>query len=327
MTNLLVSICIPVYNGENYIQEAITSVLDQNLTNYELIIIDNASTDKTSEILDSINNKNVKIFKNKKNIGGIKNFNLAVKYANSKYFILLPHDDKLLPGSIKEFVKQMEINDVDLVFSSYQLIDRNSKVLKNVKISEKNTLLKSINSLKFLIKNFQPIQLAIVNTKILKKFGGFDENSGVFNDFILWSKFCLYSKGIYYISEALNQHRFHEKQTQNAYKNFDIKTLKNQYGENFSLFKLITSNYNYNLLYLLKFLKSSKKIKNYHKNCNKLIEIFIASSGATILKSLKRLKFHIFFIELIILINFFIFSKRLYISTYFKFINKLFKSK
>ena len=104
----LVSICIPVYNGETYIRQAIESVLAQTYTNFELIISDNLSTDKTLEIVDSIRDDRIKISKNKKNLGLVGNFNACIHKANGKYVKVLCCDDVLSPDAIKKEVDAFE---------------------------------------------------------------------------------------------------------------------------------------------------------------------------------------------------------------------------
>ena len=64
-----VSVCIPVYNGENYLLESINSALGQNYPDLELLIVDNCSTDKTETIVSGLNDFRVRYFRNKKNIG------------------------------------------------------------------------------------------------------------------------------------------------------------------------------------------------------------------------------------------------------------------
>ena len=89
----LISVCIPVFNGEEYILDCINSVLEQNFTNYELLIVDNCSTDGTSNIVNNINDERIRYIKNEENIGSIRNFNKCIKEAQGEYFLLLPHDD------------------------------------------------------------------------------------------------------------------------------------------------------------------------------------------------------------------------------------------
>ena len=117
-----VSVGIPVYNGENYLMQAVTSVINQNYDNFEIIIIDNASTDKTFKIMQEINNKKVRIYRNKKNIGSINNFNLCIEKSKKEFFVLLPHDDLLLPNFLNDFVQAIKDNEADFIYSSFNIV-------------------------------------------------------------------------------------------------------------------------------------------------------------------------------------------------------------
>jgi glycosyltransferase involved in cell wall biosynthesis len=97
MNSPLVSICIPVFNRESLILDAIKSAQNQSVGNIEIVVVDNASTDKTYERVyqEAIKDKRIKLHQNKFNIGALKNFYKAVEFANSKYVVLLGSDDWL----------------------------------------------------------------------------------------------------------------------------------------------------------------------------------------------------------------------------------------
>jgi glycosyltransferase involved in cell wall biosynthesis len=105
----LVSVCIPVYNGEKYIEQCINSVLSQNLKDFELLILDNCSLDSTAVIIKNIKDERIRYIKNPNNIGSINNFNKCIELAVGKYFLLLPHDDMLLHRSLEKFVDKLNI--------------------------------------------------------------------------------------------------------------------------------------------------------------------------------------------------------------------------
>jgi glycosyltransferase involved in cell wall biosynthesis len=94
-----ISIAIPVYNGENYLAEAIKSVLDQTLSDFEFVISDNASTDRTSAICRdyAASDPRVRYFRNDTNLGAAPNYNRAFEQCTGAYFKWLAHDDRLLP--------------------------------------------------------------------------------------------------------------------------------------------------------------------------------------------------------------------------------------
>jgi glycosyltransferase involved in cell wall biosynthesis len=91
---MTISICVPVYNCENYIDECLTSILNQTFTNFELLISDDCSTDNTLNILNSyLYDPRVRILKNKKNIGWVKNCNILIKESKHEYYCIIPSDD------------------------------------------------------------------------------------------------------------------------------------------------------------------------------------------------------------------------------------------
>ena len=107
-----ITIGIPVYNGEEFLEEKITSILNQDFTNFELIISDNASTDSTKEICSKFatNDKRVRFFSHEKNLGPRWNFNFILKKAKGEYFMWTATDDKILPGFYEKNIEVLEKN-------------------------------------------------------------------------------------------------------------------------------------------------------------------------------------------------------------------------
>lgn len=107
--NPLVSIGTAVYNGENYLREALDSALSQTYTNFELIISDNASTDKTEEICREYARRDSRISytRQSKNRGMFENTNFVLQKARGKYFTFLHHDDAIQSNFLAEAVDYM----------------------------------------------------------------------------------------------------------------------------------------------------------------------------------------------------------------------------
>lgn len=103
--NPLVSIVIPVYNGENYLKEAIDSALAQTYENIEIIVVNDGSVDNTESIAKSYGNK-IKYFK-KKNGGTSTALNLGIKNMKGEYFSWLSHDDMYYPNKIKRQIEEL----------------------------------------------------------------------------------------------------------------------------------------------------------------------------------------------------------------------------
>ena len=96
----LVSVGVPVYNGEAFLEDAIRSALAQTLGDLELILCDNASSDRTADICRDYvaRDPRVRYFRNARNLGAAANYNLAFSHARGRYFKWLAHDDRMLPS-------------------------------------------------------------------------------------------------------------------------------------------------------------------------------------------------------------------------------------
>ncbi len=107
-----VSIGLPVYNGENYLTSAIETLLAQTFTDFELIISDNCSTDRTQDICRSFCDRDARIryVRQAKNLGAVRNFNLVFHYARGEYFKWAAHDDVCAPAFLQRCVERLDAN-------------------------------------------------------------------------------------------------------------------------------------------------------------------------------------------------------------------------
>src|SRR5690349_581871 len=100
--NPLISICIPAYNNEAYIAETISSVLSQTYSVFEIIIVDDCSTDNTVEVVRKFNDHRIRFYQNEKNLGMHGNWNRALSLAKGEYVKLLCGDDTIFPGCLQK---------------------------------------------------------------------------------------------------------------------------------------------------------------------------------------------------------------------------------
>jgi glycosyltransferase involved in cell wall biosynthesis len=122
-----VSLGLPVYNGENFIAQAIQSLLDQDFEDFELVITDNASTDRTAEICQAFTGRDERIryFRNEHNLGAGPNFNRAFELSCGTYFKWCAHDDLISSNFLKEAVRALDENaDAVIAYPTLQGIDR-----------------------------------------------------------------------------------------------------------------------------------------------------------------------------------------------------------
>ena len=124
-----------VYNGEKYLKQAIDSILTQDFKDFEFIIVNDASTDKTAQILDKYDNARIKVLVNKKNLGLAKSLNIAIKQAKGEYIARMDDDDISLPS---RFSKQLEYlqkySDVGVLGTQIDVINDKGRIIRKHKI-------------------------------------------------------------------------------------------------------------------------------------------------------------------------------------------------
>ncbi len=126
-----VSVGIPVYNGEKFLKTAVDSVLAQDYEDFEIIISDNASKDRTAEICSEYvaADPRVRYFRNEVNIGAVPNFNRVFTLARGEFFKWLPHDDFCHPNLLRRCVEVLDRapRSVALVYPLSELVDEHGR--------------------------------------------------------------------------------------------------------------------------------------------------------------------------------------------------------
>ena len=144
----LVSIGLPVYNGENFVAEAIQCVRDQTLSNWELIICDNSSTDRTVAVCRQLADQDnrIRVYQNPRNMGVSFNYNEVFRLSHGKFFKWAAHDDLFAPRFIERCVEEFEKEErLVLVFPKLCYVDADGRVLRR-QASELSVLGSTIES-------------------------------------------------------------------------------------------------------------------------------------------------------------------------------------
>jgi glycosyltransferase involved in cell wall biosynthesis len=124
-----VSVCIPTYNGGRFIGQAIESVLRQSFFDFELVIVDDASTDGTVARIEQFNDARIRLIRNEKNLGLAANWNKAVESCSAPLVKLLCHDDVIYPSCLATQVAAMAESKVGVVCSRRDIIDEAGRVV------------------------------------------------------------------------------------------------------------------------------------------------------------------------------------------------------
>jgi len=130
----LVSIGLPVYNGERFLEAALDSILAQTFTDFEVIISDNASTDRTQAICEAYAAKDARLryYRNPSNLGAAPNFNRTVELARGKYFKWAAHDDILAPDFLQRCVEVLDQNPhVVLCYARTRIINEEGAAVQD----------------------------------------------------------------------------------------------------------------------------------------------------------------------------------------------------
>jgi glycosyltransferase involved in cell wall biosynthesis len=211
MSNPKVSVLIPAYNYAQYLPEAIESVLAQTYFDFELIIVDNCSTDNTEDIVRkySLQDQRIQYIKNQENIGMFRNYNQALLYAKGDYIKFLNADDTLLPHALDSFMTVFKkYKDIQLVTSHKQLIGEQNSIVYQKKIGHIEAEAAIISVL--LEGNWIGEPTTVMFKKNLT-LGLFDHSLLYFADIDMWLR-ILSIGNLYVINDILSTFRMHPNQ-------------------------------------------------------------------------------------------------------------------
>ena len=205
----LVTVLMPVYNGQSYLGEAIESILNQSYKNFEFLIINDGSTDKTKEIICSYSDPRIRYVENETNIRLIATLNKGILLANGEYIVRMDADDISLPQRIEKQVAFMESHPAVGVCGSGFMIFGNSERQVRYPLMHKEI---SVSML-----FFNPIchPASIWRTCIIKKHGlQFDPEYLHAEEYKFWIDFGKYAE-FANIDQVLLNYREHTLQVSN----------------------------------------------------------------------------------------------------------------
>ena len=202
-----ISVIMPVYNGERYIREAVESVLHQTFSDWELIIVNDSSTDGTEKILESFSDPRIKVLKNNRNLGSVGSRNKAFLVARGEFIAILDADDIAMPARFEEQVKFLRFHpDVGLVASLVKIIGEDGvqigRVMKDITPPEKAPM-------KILFHNFLAFSSVMMRKDAMPEIP-FDENAVPVEDVALYLKILPHSK-FATLPKVLTSYRSHDK--------------------------------------------------------------------------------------------------------------------
>jgi len=221
---LLISIILPVFNGENYLSQSIESCINQTYENIELIIIDDCSTDHTPEIIRkyALKDGRIRMFRNEKNLKLPKSLNIGHYKAKGRYMTWTSHDNLYHPEAIQKMFCALNHNFVDFVYGNMTIINSQEEHLRPVH----NAPIEDI------IFNNPIGGCFLYSRKVFEKLSGFNENLFLVEDYDFWLRTTRYFK-IFHLNEKLYFFRHHENSLSSSRKVDEAR--KSLFSENLEL--------------------------------------------------------------------------------------------
>jgi len=203
----LVSVILAAYNAEGYLREAVASILTQTFTDFEFIIIDDGSTDRTKSIIESFNDPRIKLI-SRPNKGLTPSLNEALHLAAGEFIARMDADDLSTPERLAAQVEYLNHHpDVVLLGGAYDLIDAAGRYLTTITPPDDDATLQE-----HALSGRTPIchPLAMMRRDAVLKVGGYDETFKVAQDLDLWLKLGEVGK-LAAVKDVLLQYRQHEE--------------------------------------------------------------------------------------------------------------------
>lgn len=212
-----VSVIIPTYNRAEFVQSAVTSVLNQTFVDFEVIVVDNGSTDDTKSVVECLSDERVKYYRLEKNNGVSPARNFGIKNSSAKFVAFLDDDDEWLPEKLAAQVDLIERSPsvVGCVYTGYLTVARaTNKIVNQVTPSKKGDL-----SRELCMRNcVGTASTVLLKRECMEKVGMFDESIYFGEEYDLWLRMSQ-EWHFEYIKEPLVVYYLHQT---NASSNYDV---------------------------------------------------------------------------------------------------------
>lgn len=202
-----VSVLMSVFNGEKYLRQAMESILSQTWSDFEFIIVNDASTDDSSKIIQSYNDNRIRVISNPVNIGLTKSLNIGIRHAQGEYIARQDADDISLPNRLKAQLRHFQhYPETALLGTSAYCIDGDGKIFCEA------TALANPRGRLFERNRFTHGS-TMFKTEIVRHLGGYNELFKYSQDYELWLRIAEYHK-VRNLTEVLYKQRFHSGSVQ-----------------------------------------------------------------------------------------------------------------
>ena len=245
-----VSVCIPVYNGSDYIAESINSVLAQTYEDFHLIVCDNCSTDNTEEIVRSFQDPRLTYVRNGENLGLVGNANRCLELSKGEYVCIWHHDDVMLPENLERKVHLLDDHpEIGFVHSNLILIGDSGEIVAQEIWNEDSRRDYAEDGLSVFHRYLHYLSCGrgasifigavMARRKCYEKLGGFSPELPHCNDSEMWMRMMLFYN-VACIGTPLVKYRVHPT---NASSSWGDRTSINNFKEHYLAAMIIFDKY------------------------------------------------------------------------------------
>lgn len=213
----MLTVIMPVYNAEKYLQKAIKSVLNQSFVDFNLIIVNDGSSDNSQAIIEQFNDKRLTLIINKKNKGLIVSLNEAVKLAKGKYIARMDADDICLPERFEKQITFLEKNpEIAVLATKIELINPENESIGFWDLDQNTNTPQEIK--KMMAKsNCIAHPSIVIKTEIAQKYL-YSKKQKASEDWDLWLRLLADNQKIAKLNEVLLKYRIHKNSVTQSFK-------------------------------------------------------------------------------------------------------------
>jgi glycosyltransferase involved in cell wall biosynthesis len=208
----MISICIPTYNRAKFLENLLDILINLPLPSYEIIVVDNHSTDYTCDIFKQSKYQKIKFFQNSENIGMTNNWNRCIELSSGKYIIIIHSDDSVSPDLFRNYLEAIKLHpDAGLVFSYPYIINEENEIIGIDKRLKGGLIFRGKRLYEILIPyNILSASGVLIKRDCLEKLGYFDNTLSYLPDHDMWLRITSHYPAIY-INKPLSSYREHSE--------------------------------------------------------------------------------------------------------------------
>ena len=218
-----VSVCLPTYNGAAFIEETLRSIVNQSYQDFELVVVDDGSTDATLDLVQSFSDPRIQLHRNPERLGIPANWNRCLELAGGEFVCVFHQDDVMLPENLERKVQLLSADEtVGFVHSAVETLAEESaptSFANWIEDATEDTVWEGLEYFRTLLLNGNRVcaPTVLARRQPLLEQGGFDQDLGFACDYAMWLRLCVRQR-VGFLARPLVRYRWHAGNASHAYR-------------------------------------------------------------------------------------------------------------